>query len=461
MEFEQVDFNRGAIRPAEIEGKVRYLCRRCKREITPNDIRLSLLAGRWETGRWTQDFEWEHHGKEVDFNRPPGGAETLGAHMSLLYSLQARNLEFIAKEWVKDHGTEMGLNQFENEYLGIPVRFAGVRHLEEHSLAAFAASASVPTGIVPSDAVDLFCGVDSEHRGFQVIVIGIGPGVIYVIDRFNLFGPDYSPYNPESWARLGYRLLGDRVGSGYWLGEDGGKSRLFATFVDFMGDANRMEGLPWMVNALRFCEDGRAGGVLPNGEYSQHFTAGAIPTRHNIFAVRGHSNQRIASRANWPAKPGRQPLPGPDGRPDPNRGFDMYWLDVSMIKHDIFNLYAQKQEGELSGFRMELPSDIAERFPKFYTEMGNERWVESHGKAGGKWDRTGEQASLDCLVYALGGAFYGAGGIEVRKTWDASRWASRRAELAAEAAGAGGVVNAPPPPPNSGGGGGRRAFPAA
>ena len=447
MDFDHLDFDRGATRRADIIGKVRYLCRKCKTEITPNDIRKSLLAGRWETGEWSQEFEWDHHGKLMDFEKPPGGAETFGAHMSLLYSLQSRNLEMIAGEWIENHGTDDGQEQFENEYLGLPVRTSGERFMEERALAAFSASTTCPTGIVPKDAVELFCGVDVESRGFQIMVIGIGPGVVYIVDRFNLFGPDYAPQSPISWARLGYKLMGGKVGSGIWLGEDGTQHRLFATQVDFMGDANRAEGLPWMEGALRFCEDARAGGILPNGRASEYFRPGAVAANYNVFAVRGHSSAQLARQANWPVKGSRHNLPGPDGKPDPTRGFQMDYLDVSKIKHLVMSLYEKKDHGEISGWRMELPSDIIQRFPKFFKEMGNERWIVTHGRVGGKWLRTGEQASLDCLTYALAGAFYGVGGLPGRKDWDAGQWAARRAELAAARAGdRRGGQNTPPPP---------------
>ena len=125
----------------------------------------------------------------------------------------------------------------------------------------------------------------------------------------------------------------------------------------------------------------------------------------------------------------------------------MYYLDVNQIKHMVMSLYEKKDSGEVSGWRMELPSDIIQRFPNFFKEMGNERWVVTPGRVGGKWNRTGEQASLDCLTYAIAGAFYGVGGMDGRKDWDAGQWASRRAELAAAQAGDGGVVQNTPPPP--------------
>ena len=121
----------------------------------------------------------------MDFKKPPGGAETFGAHMSLLYSLQSRNLEMIAGEWIENHGTDDGQQQFENEFLGLPVRTSGERFYGGARAGHFfPPPRTAPTGIVPNDAVDLYCGVDVESRGFQIIVIGVGPGVVYVIDRF-------------------------------------------------------------------------------------------------------------------------------------------------------------------------------------------------------------------------------------------------------------------------------------
>ena len=111
------------------------------------------------------------------------------------------------------------------------------------------------------------------------------------------------------------------------------------------------------------------------------------------------------------------------------RGFQMYYLDTNMLRHEAMALYRAKRERSESGFRLELPRDIGERFPKYFAEMSNERWVVAPGESKGKWRRTGEQASFDCFVYALAGAFKGIGGIEGRQTWDAARWATRRAEL--------------------------------
>ena len=88
-----------------------------------------------------------------------------------------------------------------------------------------------------------------------------------------------------------------------------------------MGDANKSEALPWMEGALRFCEDARAGGWLKNGHRSEYFRPGAVAANYNVFAVRGHSSARMATRANSPVKAARHCLPGPDGKPDPTKGF--------------------------------------------------------------------------------------------------------------------------------------------
>lgn len=64
----------------------------------------------------------------------------------------------------------------------------------------------------------------------------------------------------------------------------------------------------------------------------------------------------------------------------------------------------------------------------------------------GKWLRTGEQASIDCLTYALALGFYGMGEVEGRMAWSEAKWESWRSFLrSAGGGGSRGGWRYPPP----------------